>query len=56
MTLAGGKLYLARADGTLWSAGWNGGLEHGDPVDGSLNLVSTDAGQLWASRGMFVRN
>ena len=55
MTFAAGTLYLARADGTLWSTGWNTGLEHGDPTN-SLSLVSSDAGQLWASRGMFVRN
>ncbi|MEP6758620.1 MAG: malectin domain-containing carbohydrate-binding protein [Actinomycetota bacterium] len=56
LTLAGGTLYLARADGTLWSAGWTPGLEHGTPVGGSLVLVSADPAQQWASRGMFVRN
>jgi malectin (di-glucose binding ER protein) len=56
MTLAGGTLYLARANGSLWSAGWNPGLEHGSPVGGSLTLVDSDAAQLWASRGMFVLN
>jgi len=55
LTLAGGDLYFARADGTLWTAGWNPGLEHGSPV-GSPSLVNNDASQLWASRGMFVRN
>jgi malectin (di-glucose binding ER protein) len=54
MTLAGGDLYLARANGTLWSAGWNRGLEHGTPVGGSLTLVSNDAAQQWACHGMFV--
>jgi hypothetical protein len=56
LTLAGGTLYLARANGSLWSAGWNPGLEHGAPVGGSLALVSNDAAQEWASHGMFVRN
>ena len=56
LTLAGGDLYLARADGTLWTAGWNPGLEHGSPVNGSLTLVDNDPSQMWASRGMFVRN
>lgn len=56
LTLADGDLYLARADGTLWTAGWNPGLEHGSPVGGSLSLVDNDASQQWASRGMFVRN
>jgi len=56
LTLAGGDLYLARADGTLWTAGWNPGLEHGSPVNGSLTLVDNDTSQMWASRGMFVRN
>ena len=56
LTLAGGDLYLARADGTLWTAGWNPGLEHGSPVNGSLTLVDSDPSQMWASRGMFVRN
>jgi hypothetical protein len=56
LTLAGGDLYLARADGTLWTAGWNPGLEHGSPVNGSLTLVDNDQSQMWASRGMFVRN
>ena len=56
LTLAGGTLYLARANGTLWSAGWTPGLERGTPVNGSLSLVSDDPAQLWATRGMFVRN
>ena len=56
LTLAGGSLYLARADGTLWSASWTPGLEHGTPVGGSLALVSSDPAQQWAARGMFVRN
>lgn len=56
LTLAGGTLYLARANGSLWSAGWNPGLEHGAPVGGSLALVSNDQAQEWASQGMFVRN
>ena len=56
LTLAGGTLYLARADGTLWSAGWTPGLEHGSPVGGSLSLRSADPAQQWAARGMFVRN
>jgi hypothetical protein len=56
LTLASGDLYLARADGSLWTAGWNPGLEHGSPVNGSLALVDNDPSQMWASRGMFVRN
>jgi len=56
LTLAGGSLFLARADGTLWSAGWTPGLEHGSPVDGSLTLISSDPAQQWDTRGMFVRN
>jgi hypothetical protein len=52
----GGALYLARADGTLWTAGWNPGLEHGSPINGSLTLVDNDPSQMWASHGMFVRN
>jgi len=32
------------------------GLEHGSPVNGSLTLVDNDLSQMWASRGMFVRN
>jgi hypothetical protein len=56
MTLADGALYLARANGTLWSAGWTPGLEHGSPVNGSLTLVDDDASQRWASHGMFVLN
>ncbi len=56
LTLAGGTLFLARANGSLWSAGWNPGLEHGAPIGGSLALVSNDPAQDWASHGMFVRN
>jgi hypothetical protein len=56
LTLASGDLYLARADGTLWTAGWTPGLEHGSPVSGSLTLVNNDPSQMWASRGMYVRN
>jgi Malectin domain/Domain of unknown function (DUF5122) beta-propeller len=56
MTLADGALYLARANGTLWSAGWTPGLEHGSPVVGSLTQVDDDASQRWASHGMFVLN
>ena len=56
LTLAGGTLYLARTDGTLWSAGWTPGLEHGSPVGGSLAPISADPAQQWAARGMFVRN
>jgi hypothetical protein len=56
LTLAGGTLYLARANGSLWSAGWNPGLEHGTPVSSSLALVNNDAAQQWASHGMFVLN
>jgi hypothetical protein len=56
ITLVGGTLYLARADGSLWSAGWNPGLEHGSPVGGSLHLIDNDPSQMWASRGMYVRN
>jgi hypothetical protein len=56
LTLAGGHLYLARADGTLWTAGWNPGLIHGSPVSGSLQLVDNSSSQLWASRGMYVKN
>ena len=56
LTLAGGTVYLARADGTLWSASWTPGLEHGSPVGGSLAPISADPAQQWAARGMFVRN
>jgi len=56
LTLAGGALYLARADGTLWSAGWTPGLEHGSAIGGSLSPISADPSQLWAARGLFVRN
>jgi Malectin domain len=56
LTLAGGDLYLARADGTLWTARWTPGLEHGSPVGGSLTLVDNDPSQMWASRGLYVRN
>jgi hypothetical protein len=56
LTLAGGNLYLARADGSLWSAGWTPGLEHGSPVNGSLAPIDADPAQQWAARGMFVRN
>jgi malectin (di-glucose binding ER protein) len=56
LTLAGGDLYLARANGSLWSAGWNPGLEHGAPVGGSLTLIDDDPAQQWASRGLFVLN
>jgi hypothetical protein len=56
MTLAGGTVFFARQDGTLWSAGWQPGLEHGSPVGGSLTLVDDHAAQQWASRGLFVLN
>jgi hypothetical protein len=56
LTLADGTLYLARANGSLWSAGWNPDLEHGSPVSGSLSLVDNDPAQQWAAHGMFVLN
>jgi hypothetical protein len=56
LTVAGGALYLARADGTLWTAGWTLGLEHGSPAGGSLTLVDNDPSQMWASRGLYVRD
>jgi hypothetical protein len=56
VTLAGGTLFLARANGTLWSADWEPGLEHGTPVSASLALVDDDPSQGWASRGLFVQN
>lgn len=52
MTLAGGKLYVARSDGKLYSIGWSNGL----PVTGSQTLVDSSASQQWATFGMFVRN
>jgi hypothetical protein len=56
MTLAGGAIYAARVDGSLTRIGWQPGSANGTPVPGSLTVISTDAGQAWASNGMFVRN
>lgn len=52
MTLAGGKLYVARTNGILYSIGWANGL----PVTGSQTQIDASAAQMWATRGMFVRN
>jgi hypothetical protein len=52
MTLAGGKLYVARTGGILYSIGWANGL----PVTGSQTQIDASPAQLWATRGMFVRN
>lgn len=56
ITLAGGALYVARADGSLDAIGWTPGIDHGAPVPGSRALVDASSAQLWTSRGMFVRN
>jgi Domain of unknown function (DUF5122) beta-propeller len=52
MTLAGGSVYVGRADGRLDRIGW---LD-GDPVPASLELVDAGAGQDWSSAGMWLRN
>jgi len=52
LALAGTTVIAARADGSLTTIGWSGGL----PVAGSLATVNTDPGQAWAANGMFVRN
>lgn len=56
ITLAGGTLFVARADGSLESIAWTPGTDHGAPVPGSRVLVDANPAQLWTSRGMFVRN
>jgi hypothetical protein len=50
MTLAEGKLYVARLDGTLSSITWAAG----GPVPGSLEVIDSAPGQHWASHGMFT--
>jgi hypothetical protein len=52
MTLANGKVYVARPGDVLESIDWSAGA----PVTGTRTVVDSDAGQAWASRGMFVWN
>jgi hypothetical protein len=47
MTLASGSIYLARADGSLWTLDFT----QGRPVPGSLRAVG---GTGLAARGMFL--
>lgn len=51
ITLAGGRIYFARTDGTLYRVDFTGGA----PVPGTEAVVSpSSAGYHWASRGLFV--
>jgi hypothetical protein len=51
LTLAAGKLYLARTNGNLYSVSFANGV----PVPGSESLISSaSSGYNWASNGMFV--
>lgn len=52
MTLAEGRIYVGRDDGTLESIDWSNGA----PVSGSTRVIDVDPAQRWASRGMFVLN